>query len=145
MLAAHRAREISSGSEITVPRDNDKNPVVSLREIADKTVPLEKLDEGLIKSLQKHVEPDIIDEDVEEEIAATQDWVKNPESSTMSEEISEDELSIESDTQLAAQSEEAQASTSEEETGVTLETEDTTIEKEEELAHDEPMEKVKAE
>jgi DNA-directed RNA polymerase subunit omega len=58
LLASHRARMISSGSQITVDRDNDKNPVVSLREIAEKTISPEDLKEDLIHSLQKHVEID---------------------------------------------------------------------------------------
>jgi DNA-directed RNA polymerase subunit omega len=49
---------ISSGSQITIDRDNDKNPVVSLREIAEKTVSPEDLKEDLIHSLQKYVEVD---------------------------------------------------------------------------------------
>ena len=53
MLAAHRAREIASGSPVTVDRDNDKNPVVALREIASETVDLGVLGEGLIKKLQR--------------------------------------------------------------------------------------------
>ncbi|HEU5020077.1 MAG TPA: DNA-directed RNA polymerase subunit omega [Pseudolabrys sp.] len=58
LLASHRARMISSGSQITVDRDNDKNPVVALREIADTTVSPEDLKEDLIHSLQKYVEVD---------------------------------------------------------------------------------------
>src|SRR6201985_2126278 len=58
LLASHRARMISSGSQITLERDNDKNPVVSLREIAEKTVSPEDLKEDLIHSLQKYVEVD---------------------------------------------------------------------------------------
>ena len=58
LLASHRARMISSGSAITVERDNDKNPVVALREIADTTVSPEDLKEDLIHSLQKYVEVD---------------------------------------------------------------------------------------
>jgi DNA-directed RNA polymerase subunit omega len=58
LLASHRARMISSGSQITVDRDNDKNPVVALREIAEKTVSPEDLKEDLIHSLQKYVEVD---------------------------------------------------------------------------------------
>ena len=50
MLAAQRARELSVGSEITVDRDNDKNPVVALREIADKTIDTADLEEELIRS-----------------------------------------------------------------------------------------------
>ncbi|MEJ2626760.1 MAG: DNA-directed RNA polymerase subunit omega [Pseudolabrys sp.] len=58
LLAGHRARMISSGSQITVDRDNDKNPVVSLREIAETTVSPGDLKEDLIHSLQKYVEVD---------------------------------------------------------------------------------------
>jgi DNA-directed RNA polymerase subunit omega len=63
MLAAQRARDVSAGATITVERDRDKNPVVALREIADETIDLEMLREGLIKSLQKHVEVDEPEED----------------------------------------------------------------------------------
>src|ERR1035438_6052454 len=58
LLASHRARMISSGSQITVDRDNDKNPVVALREIAETTVSPGDLKEDLIHSLQKYVEVD---------------------------------------------------------------------------------------
>jgi DNA-directed RNA polymerase subunit omega len=58
LLAGHRARLISSGSPITIDRDNDKNPVVALREIADETVTPADLKEDLIHSLQSHVEVD---------------------------------------------------------------------------------------
>lgn len=58
LLAGHRARMISSGAPLTVERDNDKNPVVALREIAEQTVNPEDLKEELIHSLQKFVEVD---------------------------------------------------------------------------------------
>ena len=58
LLAGHRARLISQGAPITVERDNDKNPVVALREIADETLSPGDLKEDLIHSLQKHVEVD---------------------------------------------------------------------------------------
>jgi DNA-directed RNA polymerase subunit omega len=58
LLAGHRARMISSGSPITIDRDNDKNPVVALREIADETISPEDLKEEFIHSLQKFVEVD---------------------------------------------------------------------------------------
>ncbi len=54
LLASHRARTISSGSEILVLRDNDKNPVVALREIAEECLAPADLKEGLIHSLQKY-------------------------------------------------------------------------------------------
>ena len=58
LLAGHRARQISQGSQITIDRDNDKNPVVALREITDETISPEDLKEDLIHSMQKHVEVD---------------------------------------------------------------------------------------
>ena len=58
LLASHRARLISQGAPITIDRDNDKNPVVALREIADERLSPDDLKEDLIHSLQKHVEVD---------------------------------------------------------------------------------------
>jgi DNA-directed RNA polymerase subunit omega len=66
LLASHRARMISSGSPLTIDRDNDKNPVVALREIADVTVSTGDLKEDLIHSLQKYVE---VDEPEQEAVA----------------------------------------------------------------------------
>ena len=63
MLASHRAREISSGSLITVDRDNDKNPVVALREIADEMQSSDELRERLIESNQTQIEVDEPEED----------------------------------------------------------------------------------
>jgi DNA-directed RNA polymerase subunit omega len=73
LLAGHRARQISQGAQITVPRDNDKNPVVALREIADEMLSPGDLREDLIHSLQKHVEvdePEAVASEVAEQIAA---------------------------------------------------------------------------
>lgn len=64
LLAAHRARLISSGAELTIDRDRDKNPVVALREIADETILPGDLEEQLIHSLQKQVEVDEPEPDV---------------------------------------------------------------------------------
>jgi DNA-directed RNA polymerase subunit omega len=58
LMASHRARVLSAGAQITVPRDNDKNPVVALREIAEQRLTPEDLREDLIHSLQKNVEVD---------------------------------------------------------------------------------------
>ena len=58
MLAAQRARYISAGAAMTVEKDNDKNPVVALREIAEETIDLDELEEALIKGLQRFVERD---------------------------------------------------------------------------------------
>ncbi len=63
MLAAHRAREIAAGSPITIDRDNDKNPVVSLREIAEETQSADDLRERLIESNQNQIEVDEPEED----------------------------------------------------------------------------------
>jgi len=64
LLAAQRARNLSRGEELTVERDDDKNPVVALREIADETIELAKLEQDLIKSLSRAPEPEPADEEV---------------------------------------------------------------------------------
>jgi DNA-directed RNA polymerase subunit omega len=64
LLAAQRARNLGRGEELTVERDNDKNPVVALREIADATIPLDKIEADLIKSLSRAPEPEPADEEV---------------------------------------------------------------------------------
>lgn len=66
MMAAQRARDISSGAQLTVDRDNDKNPVVALREIADETVSLDALGNELVQGLQKQNEQDEPEEDIVE-------------------------------------------------------------------------------
>lgn len=58
LLASHRARMVAAGAPITVERDNDKNPVVALREIADETINSDDLNEDFIHSMQKYVEVD---------------------------------------------------------------------------------------
>jgi len=63
MLAAQRARELSVGGALTVDRDNDKNPVVALREIAETSIDIQKLQDSLIQGLQKHADTDEITED----------------------------------------------------------------------------------
>ena len=63
MLAAHRARGLSAGADITIDRDNDKNPVVALREIADGTVKPDVLREQAIEAHQRHIEVDEPEED----------------------------------------------------------------------------------
>jgi len=63
MLAAHRAREVAAGSPVTVERDNDKNPVVALREIADETQSADALRERMIESYQTQIEVDEPEED----------------------------------------------------------------------------------
>ena len=58
LLAAHRARSIASGAAITIDPDNDKNAVIALREIAERSIAPEDMREGLIHSIQKNVEVD---------------------------------------------------------------------------------------
>ena len=65
LVAGQRAREITAGAPLTLDRDNDKNPVVALREIAEDTVPLDKLQDSLIRGMQKHVEIDEPEETIE--------------------------------------------------------------------------------
>ncbi|MDJ0387104.1 DNA-directed RNA polymerase subunit omega [Roseomonas sp. E05] len=69
LLAAQRARNISRGEELTIDRDNDKNPVVALREIADDTVETAALEQDLIKSLLRAPEPEPVEEEVIDLIA----------------------------------------------------------------------------
>jgi DNA-directed RNA polymerase subunit omega len=64
LLSAQRARNISRGEQLTIDRDNDKNPVVALREIAEETVHLPDLEQDLVKSLSRVPEPEPVDEEV---------------------------------------------------------------------------------
>ncbi len=97
MLAAQRARQISSGSALTIERDNDKNPVVALREIAHESVSLDDLQENLIQGLQKHVPGDEPDEEYIELLAEEQSYAGEPRHQTemdklaLDEEMSDDE------------------------------------------------------
>ena len=77
MIAAQRSRELSKGLDLTVERDNDKNPVVALREIADDTVDLEDLEVSLVRGQQKHID---VDEQVDEgdEFLAVEDAFTAP-------------------------------------------------------------------
>ena len=65
MVSSQRARDIGSGAPLTVEKDNDKNPVIALREIADETVSIEELQKSLVMGLQKFVE---VEEPEDEEI-----------------------------------------------------------------------------
>ena len=69
LLAAQRARNIGRGEEMTIERDNDKNPVVALREIADETIDLGAIEGDLVKSLQRAPEPEPAEEEVLDLIA----------------------------------------------------------------------------
>ena len=67
LVASQRSRDVSAGEEITLDRDNDKNPVVALREIAELTIDIEEMQESLVRGLQRHVE---IDEPEDDDIEA---------------------------------------------------------------------------
>ena len=81
MVAGQRAREISAGAPLSIDRDNDKNPVVALREIAEETVSLDHLQNALIKGHQKHVEPDEPEEEIVELMAGEHDWAARSDNS----------------------------------------------------------------
>ena len=70
LLSAHRARMISQGASLTIERDNDKNPVVALREIADETIRPDDLREDYVHAMQKHVEVDEPEADTPELVDA---------------------------------------------------------------------------
>jgi DNA-directed RNA polymerase subunit omega len=92
LVASHRARMISSGSSITVDRDNDKNPVVSLREIAETTVSPADLKEDLIHSLQKYVEVDEPEPEVPLVGAAAGAGVDSDDTEVTTDRMTEEEL-----------------------------------------------------
>jgi len=95
MLAAQRARNMSAGAELTIERDNDKNPVVALREIAEETVPLEDLEEQLIKGLQKFIEADEPEEEEMDLLAIQQELSGELGEASENAEIAADVLSVE--------------------------------------------------
>lgn len=74
MVAAQRARRIGTGAPLTVDRDNDKNPVVALREIAEETVEIEELKEDLIRGKQRIIALDDDGEDVIDSMDGEQEW-----------------------------------------------------------------------
>jgi DNA-directed RNA polymerase subunit omega len=94
MLAAQRARNLGAGAPLTVDRDDDKNPVVALREIADGTVQLPELENSLIRGLQKVVEADEPESDELDALGMHQLTLPEEEASS-TEEMSEDQLHLE--------------------------------------------------
>lgn len=76
MVASQRAREISSGAPITVSRDNDKNPVISLREIADTDISLEALKDSLIRNHQKVIEVEESQDDIIDVMEGEAEWAQ---------------------------------------------------------------------
>ena len=92
LLAAHRARMISSGSQITIDRDNDKNPVVALREIADETISPGDLNEDLVHSLQKYVEVDEPEPDAMPLIGANGEKIEADDTEVTTDRMTEEDL-----------------------------------------------------
>ena len=107
LLAAQRAREITSGAPLTLDRDDDKNPVVALREIADETIALDHLKDSVVRGMQKQVEMDEPEE--APELEPTLFGVADPTGSVIGEdeldeealedELDEDLLTVEDETE----------------------------------------------
>jgi len=91
LLAAQRAREISSGAPLSIDRDDDKNPVVALREIADETVGLEHLKTSVVRGMQKHVEIDEPEEAHELELDTALFGIGAPAGALIGEELDSDD------------------------------------------------------
>jgi DNA-directed RNA polymerase subunit omega len=87
LLAAQRAREITSGAPLSIDRDDDKNPVVALREIADETVALDHLKSSVVRGMQKHVEIDEPEESHELELDTALFGIGAPAGTLMDEEL----------------------------------------------------------
>ena len=108
LLAAQRAREITSGAPLSVDRDDDKNPVIALREIAEDTIELDHLQDSLIRGMQKHVEIDEPEEtpDLEQRLFGVADPTgpvigeNEIDEEAVEEELEEDLLAVEDDEEL---------------------------------------------
>lgn len=94
MIAGQRAREVAAGAPLSIDRDNDKNPVVALREIADETVSIHHLQELLIRGLQRHVENDEPEEDKEMSVSE-QAWTDAISSRSAEAEVADAGLEVE--------------------------------------------------
>jgi DNA-directed RNA polymerase subunit omega len=110
LFASQRARNLSRGEELTVDRDNDKNPVVALREIADETIDLPRIEQDLIRSLSRSPEPEPADEEVldliptDQNIFGLQDISAEEEAAQLAaeaEELSPDDLEAAIEAELA--------------------------------------------
>jgi DNA-directed RNA polymerase subunit omega len=125
LLAAQRAREVTSGAPLTVDRDDDKNPVIALREIADETIQLAHLKESLVRGMQKHIEMDEPEEtpDLEQTLFGVADPTglvigeDEIDEEAVEDEIEEDLLTIEDEDEIAAEPDEAGAPSAEDDIG----------------------------
>ena len=111
LLAAQRARNLSRGEELTLPREDDKNTVVALREIAEETIELPRLEQDLIKSLSRAPEPEPADEEVldliptDQNIFGLQDVSADEEANAMPvEEMSPEDLEAAIEAELGGRS-----------------------------------------
>src|SRR5215203_4284107 len=115
LLAAQRAREVTSGAPLTLDRDNDKNPVVALREIADTTIELDRLKDSVVRGMQKHVEIDEPEEapDLEQALFGVADPTgpvigeDEVDEEAVEEELEEDLLAVEDEDEVALTGEES--------------------------------------
>ncbi|WP_413203501.1 DNA-directed RNA polymerase subunit omega [Rhodospirillum sp. A1_3_36] len=94
LVAGQRARDVASGAVLSVDRDNDKNPVVALREIADETVDLDELREALVQGLQKHVEIDEPEEDEFDALGLDRELSRGVSGGNEAEEVRADALTV---------------------------------------------------
>jgi len=102
MMAAQRCRLVTGGSQITIPKDNDKLPVIALREIAGETINLADVKEELIKSYQRVIETPEDEADLEEFMTGEEGYMppiheENPEFAVLAESALEDELDLPDD------------------------------------------------
>jgi DNA-directed RNA polymerase subunit omega len=97
LVASQRARDVASGAPLTIDRDNDKNPVVALREIADETVDLDDLREALVQGLQKHVEVDEPEEDDFDALGLDRELGQDLSGANEAEELAADVLTVQQD------------------------------------------------
>jgi DNA-directed RNA polymerase subunit omega len=109
LVAAQRAREITAGAVLTLDRDDDKNPVVALREIAEDTVQIDRLQDSVIRGMQKHVEIDEPEEAIElepslfgvaEELAGTVIGEDEIDEEAVDDELAEDMLTVDDEADL---------------------------------------------
>src|SRR5229473_835011 len=111
LLAAQRAREVTSGAPLTLDRDDDKNPVVALREIAEETIQLQHLKDSLVRGMQKHVEMDEPEEtpDLEQTLFGVADPTgavigeDETDEEAVEDELDEDLLAIEDENEIEAE------------------------------------------
>ncbi|MEJ0062284.1 MAG: DNA-directed RNA polymerase subunit omega [Alphaproteobacteria bacterium] len=102
MVAGERARAIASGAVLQVDRDRDKNPVVALREIAERKLDLDGLQESLVKGLQRRIEPDRPEEEVVElMVGEQQQWVTGKDEDEAAEEFGEFDEEAEGEVEAA--------------------------------------------